>query len=106
MLALGLAAGLPSPPVSPNPLSDTLVTRVTERIATHWGVPAAELELEWGRVPAGVSPAPDAPFRLAGRGLDGRWVVVFDTTGSATAIRLRAGVTEDIPVAARALTAG
>ena len=105
-LALGLAAGLPAPGGLSLPVPGALATRVAARIAEQWGVPAGGIALEWGRTPADMSLAPEGPFRLAGRGLDGRWIVVFEAATSATAVRVRAGVVSETPVAARALVAG
>jgi flagella basal body P-ring formation protein FlgA len=105
-VALGLAAGTAAAAAPGATLPAALAERVAARIAAEWGVPAPAVALEWGLVPEGVPAATEATFRLAGRGTDGRWAVVFGLDGRTTAVRLRAGVVGDVPVAARTLTAG
>jgi len=96
-----------SGPATPIPaVPEPVAARVVAWLAHEWGVPESDLRLEWGRL-QGASPAADVPFRVAGRGLDGRMVVVFDPASrAASAIRLRAGVQDSACVAARPLAAG
>ena len=55
----------------------------------------------------GTLPGGSLPFRVTGRGLSGWLVVVFDPSSlDAVAVRLRAGVEDTVPVAARPLAAG
>jgi flagella basal body P-ring formation protein FlgA len=92
------APGLPSVP-------EEVATRVAAHIAQSWRVPAERLRLEWGRAGASM-PGADAPFRVAGNGSDGRFLVVFDPAAEAMAIRVRAGLMESVVVAARPLSRG
>lgn len=84
-----------------------LAARVAARVADGWRVPAEQVRLEWGVVAGDRVPAPDAPFRILGRGDAGWYVVVFDPSDSAAvAVRLRAGVERPVAVATRPLAAG
>ncbi len=87
------------PPIPPG-----LDSAVAREVGTRWGVPTAQVRLEWGAVPAGAALALDDPFQLAGRGLDGWFTVVLrPARPDAVALRVRAGVTRTVPVAARDL---
>ncbi len=69
-------------------------------------MPERAVRLEWGRLP-GTLPGGAPPFRVTGRGVGGWLVVVFEPPGAdAVAVRLRAGVEDSVPVAARPLAAG
>jgi len=84
-----------------------LASRVCERIASVWRVPAASLRLEWGHRSSTAALASDAPFQLLGRGTGGWFVIVFDpATTAASAVRVRAGVEQPVAVATRPLMAG
>jgi flagella basal body P-ring formation protein FlgA len=87
-------------------LPASLAERVARTIGERWHVPAPELRLEWGAIPAqGVRDS--AAFRLAGSGADGRFVVVLaPESGPPCAIRVRAGVLDTIAVAAHAIASG
>jgi flagella basal body P-ring formation protein FlgA len=83
-----------------------VAARVSTWLAREWGVPERAVRLEWGRLP-GALPGGPLPFRVAGRGVAGWLVVVFDPSSrDAVALRLRAGVEDTVLVAARPLAAG
>ena len=81
---------------------------VAAQVAAHWGVPADAIELDFGRVAADVAALPaSTSCRLAGKGVDGYFVCLFHAAGAADcAMRVRAGVREALPVAARAVAEG
>ncbi len=92
----------PAPAVVP----DSAAARVGSWLAREWGVSEPAVRLEWGRLSAAL-PGGALPFRVTGRGVAGWFVVVFGPSGrGAVAVRLRAGVEETVPVAARPLVAG
>jgi flagella basal body P-ring formation protein FlgA len=106
-MAPGLLATAPAtPPDGAPPVPPAVAERVAERIAGEWRVPAAALQLDWGRA-SGRQPESDASFRLVGKGADGWFVAVFDPpTSRALSVRVRAGVDDTVMVAARPLAAG
>jgi flagella basal body P-ring formation protein FlgA len=81
-----------------------VTARVADSLAARWSVAPADVRIEWGYVVA----APDSatPFRLVGRGDDGMLVAVFDDATTPVAVRLRAGTSAPVPVAARDLASG
>jgi flagella basal body P-ring formation protein FlgA len=100
LLQLGVAA----PPAATVP--DSVAAGVRTWLAREWGVSERVVRLEWGRL-AGALPGGTLPYRVTGRGVAGWLVVVFDPSGrDAVAVRLRAGVEEPVPVAARPLSVG
>jgi flagella basal body P-ring formation protein FlgA len=109
LLMLGLAASTLSAqtPAPASPVSEGLSRRVAEAVARMWDVEAAGIRLEWGRLPAGIVLGDDAAFRFQGHG-DGGWFVVLFTTprSDIVAARVRAGIADSVPVAARPLGAG
>lgn len=108
VLALALAAGpAAAQTVVPEPaVPEALAARVAQAVGDAWAADAAGIVLEWGRRTGGPLET-DTPFKLLGRGDDGWFVVTFSPAGAhAEAVRLRAGVRDSIPVAARAVRAG
>jgi flagella basal body P-ring formation protein FlgA len=80
---------------------------VAERIAETWGVPAPDLELQWGHVPDDLPVTGGIPFRLLGRGSGGWFAVVVEPLQEdPVALRVRAGVRDTVWVAARPMCAG
>jgi flagella basal body P-ring formation protein FlgA len=99
LLPAGLAAQGPAVPPG-------LDSAVAQAIGARWGVPAGQVRLAWGAVPAGVALAAGEPFQLAGRGLQGWFAAVLrPARPDAVALRVRAGVMRTVPVAARDLSA-
>jgi flagella basal body P-ring formation protein FlgA len=91
---------------APAAVPDSTAARVSTWLAQEWGVSGRAVRLEWGRLSAAL-PGGALPFHVTGRGVAGWLVVVFDPPGrGAVAVRLRAGVEDAAPVAARALVAG
>jgi flagella basal body P-ring formation protein FlgA len=104
-LILALLAVASGPPADGPAMPAGLAARVSADVAAVWSVPASAVRLEWGRgVPATVLEA--TPYRLAGRGTDGWFVVVFEPAGGAAAVRLHAGTMDTVQVATRALPVG
>jgi flagella basal body P-ring formation protein FlgA len=102
-----LAGPMDLPAQAPSPVPAALEGRVGDAIARLWQVPAGSLQLEWGHLSSQHPLSEDAGFRLLGQGDDGQFVVAFALAGGQTlAIRLRAGVTDSVLVAARPLSAG
>ncbi len=84
-----------------------LELRVREAVARAWRVPAVQVQVAWGQVAGRAELSDSSAFRLAGRGLAGRWVVVVTTEqGGAVAIGVRAGVEDSVWLAARPLPLG
>jgi len=81
--------------------------RVRVAVAARWAVDTADLQLQWTAIAHAEEIAADTPFHLTGRGDDGWLVVVAEPAHLAPrAMRVRAGVSRDIPVAAHALRTG
>ena len=88
-------------------VADHHASAITAEIAARWGVAPDRVRLEWGAVRGDRAPAPDAAYRLVGSGASGDWVVSFEPPGGpSVAVRLRAGVEVEEPVAARDLERG
>ena len=83
-----------------------LAARVAEAVAHEWSVPPGSVHVAWGRMAAPLPSDPGTPFRLTGRGADGWYVAVFESTRERAAVRVRAGVMDTVAVAARPLSAG
>lgn len=79
--------------------AEPLTTRVAEAIAERWGVPAAQLRIEWQQV---AEPDYTGAFALQG-GTTAEWLVIAQDDARRPGWRLRAGVLEACPVAARDL---
>jgi flagella basal body P-ring formation protein FlgA len=89
------------------PIPEPVRARVAEAVAESWGTPPQDIRMQWGTIKDAAALADDIEFRLVGAGEDGWFAVVFEREGSpAFAARLRAGVTERVPVATRALEVG
>jgi flagella basal body P-ring formation protein FlgA len=81
--------------------------RVVARVAETWSVPERDVTLAWGRLPAGLAAAEQAPLELVGRGSDGWFAVVLRPAGAPPlALRVRAGVKREVAVATRPLPLG
>lgn len=81
--------------------------RVVSQVARAWSVPESSVGLAWGLLPAGIAAAAEAPLELVGRGSDGWFAVVLRPAGAPPlAVRVRAGVTREVAVAARPLPIG
>jgi flagellar basal body P-ring formation protein FlgA len=80
---------------------------VRRDIAQRWRVYAEDLILEWGPVSA-ASPGEGAEVRVVGGGNGGNWVAGFRRKGSRdwVQVRVRAGVVDRVPVAAREIARG
>jgi len=102
LLLLGAPTALPAQEAAVPP---ALAARVAREIAGRWGVEPDHLRLEWGRVSARSELAPDAPFRLLGRGEGGWYAIVAGPAASPVAVRVRAGSVDSVAVAARAVAA-
>lgn len=92
---------------APARVPPAIEVRVAEVIAAVWKVAPKDIELRWG----GARDATDLPahteFRVVGNGLDGWFAVVFECLERpAFAARIRVGVIEQVPVAARGLEPG
>jgi flagella basal body P-ring formation protein FlgA len=80
---------------------------VRRDIAERWRVYPEDLVLEWGLVTVD-SPGEGAEVRVVGGGRGGNWVAGFKRRGSNDwiQVRLRAGVVDRVPVAARDIARG
>lgn len=85
MLALLVVA---APPDTTVPAG--LDLRVRTEVARQWEVDLATVRLEWSRIRPPVV-ADTAAFRLAGQGVDGRFVVLVSNPAGEIAISVRAG---------------
>ncbi len=93
--------------IAGGPVPAPVTERIKAAIGRTWLVGGSQVHLEWGRIDPRVTIANDAGFRLFGGGLEGRFVVAVRTSsGSETAIGIRAGVVDSVWVAARPLAAG
>ncbi len=103
LVLLGAGAAQAAPPAVPADLEGA----VTAAIAGEWSVDPAALTLEWGHVPAPATEPGAVLVRLAGRGTDG-WLaaVIRPVGGHMLSVRVRAGLTDSVWVAARPLDAG
>lgn len=91
----------------PWPEATVLEDVVRRDIAARWRVYAEDVVLEWGLVTA-ESPGDGAEVRVVGGGRGGHWVVGFKARGSNgwVQVRVRAGVVNRVPVAARTIARG
>lgn len=100
-LALGLALAAVTAACAQAAPADAAVAAA---VAERWGADPARVRLAWG---AGRGPEAGTPFRLTGDGRDGWFGVIVEPAGAPPrALRLRAGLADTIPVAARALARG
>lgn len=109
LLALLMAAARPLPAQAPAGagVPGSLARAVAGAVAAQWSADSTRVRLEWGPVPSAAALGPATPFRLMGKGTDGWFVAVFEpAAGSPAAVRVRAGVLDTVPVAARALGSG
>ncbi len=84
-----------------------LSARVQEGLAAQWQLAPSAVTLAWGPVPRLRPADSEAPLRLGTVGRDGWLVVTLEPAGMAPrAVRLRAGVSAEVPVAARTLASG
>jgi len=106
LMILGSGVAQAAPPAAPT-VSAELAGEVAARIAGDWEVDPSALSLRWGHVPASVARPGAEVLRLIGRGSNG-WlaVVVQPAEGRAISVRVRAGLTDSVWVAARELAAG
>jgi flagella basal body P-ring formation protein FlgA len=110
--AAGLPVGLAASGGSGGlPWSDGRVVeaRVRSLVATRWSVDTTSVGLEWGVVQAPWTPDRDTPLSLEGTGRGGYWLVRFRGEGvddDDFVLRVRAGLTLRVPVAARRLVRG
>jgi flagella basal body P-ring formation protein FlgA len=91
------------------PAARSIETRVRAVVGSRWEVDPGRLVLEWGVVEAPWTPDRDVGLTVAGTGADGWWTVHFHHPQEARpdfALRVRAGFTSEVPVAARALDRG
>jgi len=77
---------------------ESFTARVAAAVAQRWGVPAARVHIEWER----NAPEHGGSFTLEG-GAAGEWVVSTTGQGDRANYRLRAGVLQECPSAARDL---
>lgn len=79
--------------------------RAREAVVQRWGGRAEDLVLVWGSQRDDVDP--ETLVDLVGSGARGHWVARMTTVhGTAVSVRLRAGWTVTVPVAARGLSRG
>jgi flagella basal body P-ring formation protein FlgA len=84
-----------------------LAASVASAIAAQWAADTSAIRLEWGVIPSAAELSDSTPFRLTGKGGDGWFVALFQPRNkSAVAVRVRAGVSDTIALAARPLPAG
>src|SRR5262245_16077823 len=87
------------------PVPEGLAERVRAALAREWGVTSPVVRLQWGVMPIRAPLTDQMPFRLAGRGQDGRYVLLVTTDRGELAVSLRAGVEDSTWVASRPLAA-
>lgn len=103
-LRAGLLAGAALATAAPLAAqADGAEARVAAILARRWSVPAAAIRLAWPEPAAPLALAGADSLRVEGTGTGG-WLVV--TAPGGLAMRLRAGVEDSTPVAARELTPG
>lgn len=102
---LALVSTMALPPQTAE-LPAPLAGRIGAAVEELWRVPAGAARLmHVTRVPEGLTG--DEPFRFAGQGADGWFVVVLEPAGgNPVALRVRAGVADTVAVAAGAIAAG
>lgn len=83
--------------------ADGAEARVAAILARRWDVPAAAIRLAWPTAAAPLALAGADSLRVEGTGTGG-WLVV--TAPDGVAVRVRAGVEDSVPVAARELSPG
>jgi flagella basal body P-ring formation protein FlgA len=106
---LALTALILAPPSAAAPAGTSGASfdaRVAAAVAETWGVNVNRVRLTWGEAPAGAVPDAGTAFRLAGRGLDGGFVVVLDPERAPRSRSLRAALAETTWTATRPLSAG
>ena len=95
-------AGRPGVAVPPR-----LADAVAGAVATQLAADSSAIQLEWGAIPSAASLSDSTPFSLSGKGTEGWLVALFTPVGkSPLAVRVRAGVLDSVPVAARPITRG
>jgi flagella basal body P-ring formation protein FlgA len=92
---------------APAQVCQAIEVRVAEVIARAWRVSPDNLKMRWGGARGAADLPADTEFRVVGNGLDGWFAVVFECLNRpAFAARIRVGVVEQVPVAARGLQPG
>lgn len=103
-LLLVLAVGVPA---QTDTLPPSAQAAVRAALAARWQVPADEIQLEWGRAPAWHDDTSAVVVRLGPAGQGGWQLATLRNAHSGpVAVRVRAGVRANRPVAARSLAAG
>jgi flagella basal body P-ring formation protein FlgA len=102
--ALALAAGALHAHAAGDAPGAAWAARIADAVAARRGVPAAALVLEWGALPDGGLPE-DGALRVLG-GTEGWYVAAIDGGSRTATLRVRAGVTDTVCVAARDLARG
>lgn len=95
-------AGRPAVAVPPR-----LAEAVAGAAATQLAADSSAVRLEWGAIPSAASLSDSTPFSLSGKGTDGWLVALFTPVAkSPLAVRVRVGVLDSVPIAARPVTRG
>jgi flagella basal body P-ring formation protein FlgA len=103
LLLLAQLAAVPSDTMVPAALS----ARVQDALASTWQVAPSRVTVTTGGAVRWRPADAEAPLRLGTVSREGWLVVTLEPVGMAPrAVRLRAGVRRDVPVAARALASG
>jgi flagella basal body P-ring formation protein FlgA len=103
LLGIGSTAVSGGAPAIPK----SLEKQVRERLAGEWSVRPESVLLQWGDLSDSLSRDGEVPFRLLGKGGDGRFVLTTQSVeGRTVALALQAGVLDTVMVAARSLRIG
>lgn len=87
-------------------IPEAFAAQVRDAVASRWSTRPGIVVLAWPEIGSLVI-GPETSFRLVGDGTDGWFPLVVEREGEpASALRLRAGVAVNIPVARRSLKAG
>ena len=107
LLVLLAAAPAAAQQAADTTVPPAIATQTTARVAALWHVAPDRIRLSWGQTAELRDAAPVDSVRLVGRGVGGYFAVVLHRPdGREIALRLRAGMQDQVPVAARAIARG